>query len=175
MKFLKLSKTSWLILAAGVFVVVLAGLGITRAQQLKEQDKIEKDLSTALNSLNGFQVTELQASLGEFQQKIDEEQLKLEEVKSRLDKTVVSVAVTDQFFSIAEYCNVVIVSMTTSPISTKAYGGVKLQTTAIGASVTGTVDNLIQFVLSLNNDFTTGMVKSFQIDIPDDPDVPPTL
>ena len=45
MKGLKLSKTSWLILSAGVFIVVLAGLGLTRSQQMKEQTKVADELN----------------------------------------------------------------------------------------------------------------------------------
>jgi hypothetical protein len=35
MKGIKISKTGWIILSAGIFVVVLAGLGITRSGQVK--------------------------------------------------------------------------------------------------------------------------------------------
>jgi hypothetical protein len=175
MKFLKLSKASWLILSAGVFIVVLAGLGITRSQQVKEQSKLEDELGISQKSLNNLQVTDLKARLDEIQQQVEEEQLELDEAKSRLDKTVVSVDVTDQFFSIAYYCNVLIMSMSTSPIQTSSYEGIGLKATALSASARGNITDIIQFVISLNNDFTTGMVKSFQIDIPKDDVTLPAL
>jgi hypothetical protein len=175
MKFLKLSKTSWLILSAGVFVVVLAGLGITRSQQMQEQGKLSQELGISQKSLDNLQVNDLKVRLDELQQRTEEAELQLDEARSRLDKTVVSVDVTDEFFSIAHYCGVIIMTMNNSPIKSTKFEGVGLQTTSLTATAYGDLDSILQFVMSLNNDFTTGLVRSFQIDINEDPDVLPTL
>jgi hypothetical protein len=166
MKFFKLSKTSWLILSAGLFVVVLAGLGITRSQQLQEQGKLENDLGVSQKILDKLQVTDLRQRLDELQQKEEEGQLQLEEAKKKLDKTVVSVNITEEFFSIADYCGVLVMNMSTSPIIPNTYEGIGLSTAALNAEVTGELPNLINFVISLNNDFTTGLVKEALINIP---------
>ena len=166
MKFIKLSKTSWLILSAGLFVVVLAGLGITRSQQLQEQKKLEEDLSLSQKSLDKIQVTDLRQQSDEIQQRMQDEQFQLDEAKKRLNQTVISVDVTDEFFSIAEYCNVVVEGMGTTPIQPNQYENIGLSTTALHVEVTGELPDLINLVTSLNNDFTTGLVKSFQITIP---------
>jgi hypothetical protein len=170
MKFLKLSKTSWLILAAGVFVVVLAGLGFAVSQQMQEKGQLEEDLSVSLESLDKLDNTELQQHLDELQQMIDEEQLQLDEARERLDKTVVSVDVTDKFFSIADYCGVTVMSMSTSPVQNDEYEGIGLSMTALNSMAVGELDDIVQFVISLNNDFTTGKATTFQIDIPQESD-----
>jgi len=170
MKFLKLSKAGWLILAAGVFLVILAGLGITRSQQAQEQGQLEDELSVSLQSLEKLDVTELRQRLDELQQMVDEEQLQLDEARSRLDKTVVSVDVTEQFFSIADYCGVTVMSMSTSPIQDEDFEGIGLSMTALNSKAVGELNDIIQFVISLNNDFTTGLVNRFQIDIPEESD-----
>jgi hypothetical protein len=175
MKFIKLSKTSWLILSAGVFVVVLAGLGITRSQQMQEQDKLSQELSISKRSLENAQVADLKARLDELNQRTEEEQLQLDDARSRLDKTVVSVDVTDEFFSIADYCGVRVITMSTTPIQNTKYEGIGLKTTSLSATATGDLDQVIQFVMSLNNDFTTGLVRTFQIEIPEDPQKEPSL
>lgn len=170
MKFIKLSKASWLILAAGVFVVVLAGLGVTMSQQMQEQDQLEEELGISLISLEKLDDTELRQRLDELQQMVDEEQLQLDEARERLDKTVVSVDVTDQFFSIADYCGVKVMSMSTSPIQDEDYEGIGLSMTALNSVAEGELEDIIQFVISLNNDFTTGLISTFQIDIPEESD-----
>jgi len=167
MKFLKLSKASWLILAAGVFVVVLAGLGITVSQQMQERGQLEEDLSISLKSLEKLDNTELRQRLDELQQLIDDERLQLDEARLRLDKTVVSVDVTDQFFSIADYCSVKVMSMSTSPVQNDKFEGIGLSMTALNSMAEGDLDDIINFVISLNNDFTTGLINTFQIDIPE--------
>jgi hypothetical protein len=166
MKYLKLSKTSWIVLAVGVFVVVLAGLGVTHSQQLSEQGKLEDELSISQTSLNNLHIDALQLELQELQQTAEDMQLQLDQAVQSLDQTVVSVDITDEFFSIAEYCGVLVVNLSTSPITPNIYGGIGLSATSLNASVEGAVPNLIDFVESLNNDFTTALLKSVQIDIP---------
>ena len=166
MKFIKLSKTSWLILSAGLFIVVLAGLGITRSQQLQEQSKLEEELGISQKILDKIQIADLRQQSDELQQKIEEEQLQLADAKNRLDQTVVSVEVTDEFYSIAEYCNVLVTNMGTTPIQPNEYESIGLYTTSLNLEAIGELPDLINLVLSLNNDFTTGVVKSFQITIP---------
>jgi hypothetical protein len=166
MKFIKLSKTSWLILSAGLFVVILAGLGITRSQQLQEQSKLEDELGISQKTLDKIQVTDLRHQSDELQQKIEEGQLQLDDAKNKLNQTVVSVEVTDQFFSIAEYCNVIVTNMGTTPIQPNEYENVGLATTLLSLEAKGELPDLVNLVTSLNNDFTTGMVKSYQITIP---------
>jgi hypothetical protein len=166
MKYLKLSKTSWIVLAAGIFVVVLAGLGITHSQQLSEQGKLDDELSISQSSLANLHIDALQLELQELQQTAEDTQLQLDQAVQLLDQTVVSVDITDEFFSVAEYCGVLVVNLSTSPITPNMYGGIGLSATSLNASVEGAVPNLIDFVESLNNDFTTALLKSVQIDIP---------
>jgi TolA-binding protein len=166
MKYLKLSKTSWIILAAGLFIVVMAGLGITRSQQLQEQGRLDDELGISQQSLANLQITDLQLQLDELQQTAAQEQLQLDETQKQLEQTVVSVDVTDEFFSIASNCGVMVINLITSPIVPNIYEGIGLSTTSLNAAVEGALPNLIDFVERLNNDFTTGLIKSTQIDIP---------
>ncbi len=166
MKYLKLSKTSWLILAAGLFIVVMAGLGITRSQQAKEQGRLADELNTSQQSLATLQITGLQSQLDELQRTAAAEQRQLEAAQQQMDRTVVSVDVTDQFFSIANTCGVRVMNLSTSPITPGDYEGIGLSTVSLNVDVEGEVPALIDFVETLNNDFTTGLIKSTQIDIP---------
>jgi hypothetical protein len=166
MKYLKLSKTSWLILAVGLFVVVAAGLGITRSQQAQEQGRLSEELELSQKSLAAIQVTGLQSQLDALQQSADEAQLKLDEAQSELDQTVVSVDVTEEFFSIASYCGVKVINLNTSPIVPNLFEGIGLATTSLNAMVEGQLSALIDFIEALNSDFTTGLIKATQIDIP---------
>lgn len=168
MKGLKLSKTSWLILAAGVFIVALAGLGVTRSQQLKEQTHLDEELSLSTMRVDSIQVADLRPQLEELQQRIEESEAQLIEAKDRLRQTVVSADVTDKFFVIAEYCGVKIMNLATTKNSIKAVKGVSCTTISITTTVEGEVSSIIDFIISLNDGFTTGNVQSAQISIPED-------
>jgi predicted PurR-regulated permease PerM len=166
MKYLKLSKTSWLILAVGLFVVVMAALGITRSQQAQEQGRLTDELEASQMSLAGLKIADLQTQLEQLQQQVDKAQLQFDEAQKQLDQTVVSVDVTDKFFSIASNCGVKVINLGTSPIVPSIYEGIGLSITSINAVVEGELAALIDFVESLNRDFTTGLIKSALIDIP---------
>jgi hypothetical protein len=168
MKGIKLSKTSWLILAAGVFIVILAGLGLSRSQQLSEQNQLDEALAMTMSRLDMLEVTQIELEEAELKQRLDEATIEFAEVKDRLRQTVVSVDVTDELFRIAEYSNVEITSMMTSAQSSGKLGPVSCLTTSITANVLGSTDDLIDFVINLNSGYTTGIVKSVNISIPED-------
>jgi len=168
MKGLKLSKTSWLILSAGIFIVVLAGLGVTRSQQLQEQTQLDEELSLSSMRVDSIQVADLRPQLEELQQRLEESEAQLIEVKDRLHQTVVSADVTDKFFVIAEYCGVEIMNLGTTQKSTHAVEGISCSTISITTTVEGEVASIIDFIISLNDGFTTGNVQSAQISIPED-------
>lgn len=163
MKSLHLSKTSWLILSAGVFLVVLAGLGLTRSQQMGEQNKLGAELELSEKTLAALKTAQLSQQLENLKVDVEESQTQLEEAQARLRQTVVSVDVSDELFKIAEYCSVNITEMSTTTISQKEYGGITLSTISLTAKVKGTDENVINYVASLNNDYVTGNLETAQI------------
>jgi hypothetical protein len=167
MKGMKLSKTSWLILSAGVFTVVLAGLGVTRTGQMKEQNKLDEELGMYTSILEKSQAIPLETQLGDLQEKLKESESQLAEAKDRLRQTVLSVDVTDNFFQIANYCQVIVMNLNTSSISKIAINDVSFSTISITASVTGELSSLIDFIISLNKGYTTGFVRSAQLSVED--------
>ncbi len=165
MKGLKLSKTSWLILAAGVFIVALAGLGLTRSQQLKEQTKVSDELTLSEKRLATVQTSQLSQQLENLKVKLEESQVMLKEAQLRLRQTVISADITEKFFRIAESCSVNVTNLSTTPIVQAKYEGIGVSTAALNASLTGKATNLVNFVVALNNSYLTGNVQSAQLGI----------
>jgi hypothetical protein len=166
MKGIKLSKTSWLILSAGVFVVILAGLGVTRSQQYRDQNRMNDELSMSETRLNSIDVTDLRRQVENLQSQVEEGNTQLDEAKQRLRQTVISVDVTDELYKIAAYSGVTVMRMTTAPISPNNLEGIGLSMTSLTATATGDLDKLVDFVINLNNGFATGYLSSAQISVP---------
>jgi hypothetical protein len=160
---LKLSKTSWLILAAGVFLVVLAGLGLTRSQQVKEQTKVTSDLDLATKKLSTVQIATLSQQLETLKTKVDENRTLLNNAQSHLHQTVISVDVSDQFFQIAAFCSVNVTTFTTTTIAQNKFDNVIFSTISLSATVQGQKMDIVKFITTLNNDYITGNVQSAQI------------
>jgi hypothetical protein len=163
MKGFKLSKTGWLLLSAGIFIVILAGLGVTRSQQLKEQSYLEEELNLSSMKMDTIQVSHLSPQLDELQQRIDESQNQFTTVKDRLRQSLISADVTEKFFAIADNCSVEIQNLTNTVIKPGQLSGLNCSQTSISASVNGDEDDIVAFLIALNEGFTTGYVQSIQM------------
>jgi hypothetical protein len=171
MKNLKLSKTSWLILSAGVFIVILAGLGLTRSQQLQDLSTSTQELQIAAKRLSTMDTTDLKAQVDSLQEQITLGQADLADATSRLNKSVVSADVAEEFYSIAEASGVVVNSFTSTPVSAQSLQGIPVSETAVSGQVKGTLKQVIDFITNVNTSFRTGYVKSasLQLDTPPEP------
>ena len=167
MKRLKLSKVAWIILGAGVFVVALVGLGVTMSQQMKEKTTLEEDLGVSEMRMEKLELTNLFQELELITEQVDEAVTELAEAKTRLDQTVNSADVVEEFFDIAQYSSITIMDISSTPISGDFIIGVGLSTTSIKASVIGQLDDIVSFVINLNNGLTTGYIDSVRITIPE--------
>jgi hypothetical protein len=163
MKGLKLSKASWLILSAGVFIVILAGLGLTRSQQLNQQTELDKELSQSEKSLAAMQTAQLSQKKENLKVQIEDNQSQMKEAQVRLHKTVISVDVSEAFFKIAADCSVNVTNISTTTIAQTSYEGIAISTISLSGRVIGEKKNIIKFVIALNDDFVTGNIASVQI------------
>ena len=163
MKGLKLSKISWLILSAGLFLVVLVSLGVTRSGQLSEQNRLENELSISTARVEKIEVTDMRPQLDELLRRVGDAESQRNEAAARLDQMIESVDVTDKFFAIAGHNNVQIGTISNSQLSSQSISGVNCVTISIGASISGDISDVIDFIISLNDGYTTGYVKSAQI------------
>jgi hypothetical protein len=164
---LKLGKASWFILVVGIFIVILAGLGLTRSKQLQEKSQLDEELSKAEMRLSNLQVKQLGQQRDELQEKLDESTRKLTEAKDSLSQDIESIDVSDEFFAVASSCGVVINSISSSVIKKEKLDNMSCSEIMINATASGEVNNLVNFVIQLNNTFTTGVVKTAQISIPE--------
>ena len=150
MKGLKLSKTSWLILSAGLFVVVLAGLGMTRSQQLQQLSTSTDQLQIATARLNKLDTAGLKAQAATLEQQVTVGKSDLQDAISRLNKSVVSADVAEEFYNIADSSGVTVKSFTSSPISSNHLQGIPVSATNISGAVSGTLQQVIAFISNLN-------------------------
>lgn len=154
-----------MILAVGVFAVVIIGLGLTRSQQIQAQGKLDDELSIAEMRLNKLQLQDLNQQLAELQGRYDQSETQLTAAKDKLRQTVESIDVTDKFFAVARSCNVQVTSLSSSGIKSDKLGGIACSKISLNADVSSQVPNLIDFIIRLNHDFSTGLVDSTQISV----------
>jgi len=164
---LKISKTSWLVLTAGIFVIAAASLGWARSQQVNEQNQLGEELSLAEWRLSELQFEELSSRQEELERQLSEIISNLEAAQATLSQPTVSVTANDTLFYIAEVCGVEIIEVNSSDPTRDEREGITYSVLPLTATVEGEAHNLINFITRLNDDFSNGVVKSVAINIPE--------
>lgn len=160
MKKITISKTVRIILLAGIFVVILAGLGFTRYQLSAQQATIEEELETSELRLLQFNNPILQEKLNELEAQLEELEKRTGDAYEKLKASVVSADVTEQFYQTAHGSYVHVDLFTSVPIAHETIADIDVLQTSISARVTGTLTNTIHFVENLNEFFITGYVTN---------------
>ena len=167
---MKLSKTSWLILIAGVVIVAFASLGLTSSRQVSEHKQLTEELTVAETRLTNVQLKDLQVGKGELEAQLDETTAQLKAAEYNLSQSNESIDVTDFLFVIAQACGVIINNISSSDLSSDELAEVSCTVSRLSINVEGELPSLISFVTMLNNDFTTGVVDSVSISITEMPE-----
>lgn len=165
MKKLKLSKTSWLILSAGIFIMVLTGLGVARNQQIQDQSQIEAELIVSEARLTRSGAEQQRHLVDELTQLIKESELQVGEVVEWLRATVVSADVAEEFYAIAEYSTVEVMEFKTTFVNEELLGDIGVFGTTVTAEIEGSMGQVVDCVINLNNHFATGYTASVQINV----------
>jgi Tfp pilus assembly protein PilN len=172
MKKFRLSKVAWLILSAGIFVVVLAGLGFTYSGQNKEQNNLNEQLEVAKTRLEKTQDTGIQQQqIQQLEERLVDSQARLDEAKKKLLQAILSVDVTEKLFQIAESNGVLITSIGTSNVQPAKLSGMTCSKITINCLVEGEPLKLIDFIIAVNQNYVTGYVTSAQISLSEEEDL----
>ena len=160
---MKLGKTSWLILILGIFIIAFGSLGVTRAQQVKEQSEAEDNLAVAEKRLSNLQLRDLQNDKLNLEQQLEQAEYQLNQAQESLQQPIASIVVTDTLFDIAEDCGVVITQVSSTDIGKDMLQDVNYFVIRLSIVAEGEVLNLVNFVTKLNTDLPTGVVQSADI------------
>lgn len=162
---MKLTKISWLVLTIGILVITFASLGAARSKQINERTQVSDELAVAELRLNQFQLQQLYSQQASLETHLNQTIAQLKTAKTMLSQPNESIIVSDAVFRIAEASGVEVIDISSSTLTDGKLEGVTCSVLPLSTTVSGDVPNLISFIIKLNNDFTTGTVKSAQITI----------
>ena len=163
---MKLSKTSWLMLTLGLFIIGFASLGMVRSQQVSEQNQLTEELTLAKQRLSELQFEELSCQQEELEEQLSDIMLNLDAAKATLSQPIGSIAASNTLFDIAEVCGVEVTGISASEQSPTKLTEISCSVLPLTATVEGDVPNLLLFITKVNDDFITGFVKSVEMQIP---------
>jgi hypothetical protein len=160
---LKLTKTSWLIIIVGVFIITLAGLGVIRSAQVQEQSELREQLALAQLKLSAIQLEQLSYRQEELEQQLSETASQSKTAQATLSQTIGYITVSDTLFDVAEANNVEVTEIKSSGMVGKELAGVPCSTLPLTTRVEGELTDLVSFTTQLNEELTTGTVESVDI------------
>ncbi|MFC1966511.1 hypothetical protein ACFLWI_06165 [Chloroflexota bacterium] len=164
---LKLSRTTFLLLIAGVFIIASAGLGIFRSQQVDEQNQLSDKLVQTQASLSRIKPEQLSSRQTELESQLSLAISQFEAVKAVLSKPVVSTSAIGTLFDVANASGVEVTEMTSPGSSSEELEGITCSVISLTVKVEGDAPSLVDFLTKLNSLFTTGLVRSVTITVPE--------
>lgn len=164
---MKLSKVSLLLMAVGLTIIIFTSLGVTRAQQLQEQDRVNEELTLVTRRLNIIQLAQLHSQYEELENQVSQTTSQFEAARAALTQPIGSIDASDTLFSIADSCNVEVIEIALMGPFSNELEGIPCSVLAFSIGIEGYVPNLISFVNRVNGDFVTGTVESVNTDISD--------
>ena len=112
----------------------------------------------------------MQTQVNELEEQLKDALSQVAEAKEKMKQTVISVDVADKFYEIADFYSITVSSIGTSSTTNQPFQSIECETISLSAAVSGELTDVIDFVIGLNNNYTTGYVRSAQLAIGDEAD-----
>ena len=171
---IKLSKTTLIFLAVGIFVVLAASLLMAYSQRDQERSQLSEELSSAQASLAkqwakfSSSSQEFSYQQGELERQLDTNESQIDTAKTNLRQSIESVEVTDTCFEVARTNNVKIVKISSLDLVTgEELEGIGFFVLPLEVQVRGDLPNLIDFIFELTQQFPTSLLESTEISVTD--------
>lgn len=164
---MKIRKRTLLIIIVGIFVIVLISLGLLRSQQVSEQNQLNEQLTLIQSRLGVIKLEQLSSRQAELEEQLRQATSQFETVKTVLSQPVGSITATSILFDIARAHGLEITEVTSPGPTSDSLEGVTFSVLSLTVEVEGNVPNIVSFITRLNSYFTTGVVKSITITVPE--------
>jgi hypothetical protein len=169
---INLSKTSWIILSVGIFLVVLGGLGVTYSQKAKEKKEVDEQLELTNVRLDMFNISELEDEKYNLEVNLANNTKRHESLGEKLVESVISSDVTEKCYEIASQSNVEIFSIGSTDIKIVQLAALECNSINVQVTVTGELPDFVTYVKNLNQEFSTGYITSVKVELSEVEDEP---
>ena len=162
---MKIGKTGSILLTVGIFIIIFAGLGVIRSQQVHERNQLNDKLALAEQKLKGLKLEQLSLRQKELGKQLSQTISPPETASVILPPPPGSIAARATLFDVAEAYGVEVAEISSSGLASVDLEGVPCYVLTLKARVEGDLLNLISFIIKLNGDLINGVIKSVEISI----------
>ncbi len=170
---MKLSRTSWIILSVGIFVIVAGGLGAIYRAELSEQGVLSSQLALLQVTLPTVisEREEAENRLTEIKAELAQAESKLDASKLPFTKSIESIEYGEILYNIAHGLQIDIINFTATDARQDKGDVVTYYTTRFEIEVEGDETDILDYVhqIALSANFATATVELAEINIPEPP------
>lgn len=168
---MKISKTAWLILGIGFFVLASAVLVVLFFNQSGDAEKLEENLAA-----NQILLTKLSSDsevlnnqLIQLDNQLDEAEVAYNQSKANYPQVVISIEYDEELFLIADDCDLEVMSLIASEPRENEVEEVTFDNTVFDLEVRGTVSNILSFIdyMVYNVYFNSATVELVRMEVPE--------
>jgi len=165
---LKVSRTALLILAAGVLVVTLASMGMAYSGYQGTQSQLKQELAAAELRLANLPPAGLFSQIADLQNQITNLKSEVSTSESRLTQTEAlhNRKTADTIYDIAQSLNVNILEFKLQDPTIQKIEKVDFLAMPLSMKVEGDRQDIIDFVIRVNQQFPTSQVGSVNLAVP---------
>jgi len=185
MRFMRLSKTAWLILGIGIFVIAMGSLYFLYSRQGDEQEQLGDSLSVAQDTSSTLvseekdwesQLTQLESQLTRLKSELTQATLLLDTTQASFPSSVESIEYDELLFNFAHGCNLRITTLIASEpgneeveVENEEVEAITYSVTSFIVDVKGEVANILDFINAIvtSEDFTCATAEPVNINIPE--------
>ena len=168
---MKISKPTWIFLASGILVILVATLGMAYFNQYAQKSRLNEDIPKAQLRLKEYpaQLQQLSSEEKRLESKLAKAESELVAAEANLDQSTESIEARDAVLMIAQDCNVEVTEFSSQRPTSEILEGVPLSTLQLTVTVEGELLNLIYFIYQWIEEYPTGIVEIVEITVPESP------
>jgi len=159
---MKLSRTAWLIMGIGSFVVLFASLYVLYSHQLEEQQGLQQKLATSQAIL-----PKLVGQRQSLEDGLERTRLLFDQIRVLFPKSVESIEFGEELWGLARQYGLKVRKLASSPAFDEEAGDVTFLAAPFTVTVAGEVGDIVDFTraLSTGRDFASVSIEQMDINV----------
>ena len=167
---MKLDRTRWFVITGVIMAVTIAGLSLVYFQRSQQQKQLDARLIQAQSETASTEILNLITTRNEKELASTRASSQLDALRFSNSRQVVSSTITRTLFDVAKAHGMEISELVSSAPTDATFKGVSFSLINLKVIASGDGPKMIDFLIHLNSSFSSGVIQSVIINIPEKTD-----
>ena len=165
---MKISKKVLIYIGIGAYLIAVVAVGYMLFGKLDEQSKVEEELTTAKANLERTDINRLSTQVSELEEQLDQITSQTDTMKNMMSQDIENVRAITLAFEVAGTSYVEVLDLNSLSKFSEVLEHIPCTVVPMEALIEGNVEDLVTFITELNTTLTTGVIKSVDLNIPEE-------